>query len=277
MPTSKLEKIDIKVSEKFIEKFSKLYIKQRSDTKFDFKELDNDLLFKKHEFKGEEVEKIIKRDSVARDIKREAGEKPAIINDIYRSDLGELLLTYFFEDKLSEEERFVLPRKNITDRELATQPGRGLDAIGYREKGDKIELLIGEAKVSEQKKNPPDVVDYAKDSIYKTQLKFKNNLDLLRERLSDYARKLSDKDAAKVTLAIMLIETKRSEHFDLVFVCSLIRDTSNVIVPDDYGKFYTQQTDFDPYQVHFCVLNFDKEINETVELFYNKVHEICSK
>jgi hypothetical protein len=102
-----------------------------------------------------------------------------VLTDIYRSDLGELLLTYYFEEKLPQNERFIIPYKNIPNRELASQPGRGLDAIGYRLNKDRIQLLVGEGKVSFQQKNPPDVVDYNKDSIYHIQKKFKDNLELL--------------------------------------------------------------------------------------------------
>ena len=132
MATPKLTKEDIVVSDKFIIKFSEMYIKQRAETKFDYNSVDQSVLFKKHGFQSEILENIITRNSVGIDIKRESGEKRAVFTDIYRSDLGELLLTYFFEEKIPESERFKIPFKNITNRELASQPGRGLDAIGYR-------------------------------------------------------------------------------------------------------------------------------------------------
>lgn len=277
MPEPKFNIEKINVSEKFIQKFSEMYIKQRAEVRFDYKLLDQDLLFKNHGFTGEQLEKIITKNAVAKDLKREAGENPAIINDIYRSDLGELLLTYYFEERLPEVERFKIPKKNISNRELAGQPGRGLDAIGYREKDKKIELLIGEAKVSEHKKNPPDVVDYNRDSIYETQKKFKENKKLLISKLADHSRKLTGDDAVKVGLVILMMEFDKSENYDLVFGCSLIRDATCIKDPEDFGKFFTQKTDFDPYQVHFCILNFDKKISETIDLFYQKVQEICSK
>jgi len=278
MPMAKtnLTKEDISVSDKFICKFSEMYIRQRAETRFDYKSVDMGLLFKKHGFQSETLEKIITRNSVSADIVREAGEKPAIINDIYRSDLGELLLTYYFEEKIPEGERFKIPCKNITNRELASLPGRGLDAIGYREKDGRMELLVGEAKVSEQKKNPPDVVDYRKDSIYETQKKFKDSRDRLVQRLSDHCRKLSDHDASRLGLLILLMESDRKNDYDIVFGCSLVRDISCIRLNDDFGKFHTRKTDFEPHQVSFCIMNFDKNIGETVDLFYKKVQELCS-
>ncbi|WP_078128140.1 hypothetical protein [Leptospira alexanderi] len=275
MNKHKFTKKEIQVTDDFIQMMSELYIKHRSETRFDFREIDQNLLFLKHGFKAELLEEIITRNSVANDIKRDAGKQPAILNDIYRSDLGELLLTTYFEDLLPTGERFKIPSKNITNRELASQPGRGIDAIGYRERSDKIEVLISEAKVSSHKKNPPDVVDYNKDSIYETQKKFKENKEYLIGRLSDHCKKLSAEDASKLGLAILFMQYDKSDKFDLVFGCSLVRDISCIKINEDYGKLYTQRTDFDPYQISFCIMNFDKDIDKTVDLFYKKVQELC--
>ena len=70
---------------------------------------------------------------------------------------------------------FIIPIKNITFRERAELPGRGLDAIGYKRlSDDKVEILLGEQKVSADKKTPPPVVDTTKDSI----LKHKRNIKM---------------------------------------------------------------------------------------------------
>lgn len=272
----KFVKEDITVSDKFILKFSEMYIKQRSETRFAYNKIDDSLLFQKHGFDSTQLKKIIKQNSVAEDLIREAGNThKTVLTDIYRSDLGELLLTYYFEDKLPGEEKFIIPHKNITNRELAAQPGRGLDAVGYRIDNDRISLMVGEGKVSHQKKNPPQVVDYNNDSIFNTQTKFKNNRDLLVNRLSDYSRNLTDEAAEKIGLVLLLLDFGRESEFDLVFGCALIRDVSCVKINEDYGKFYTQQTDFDPHHITFCILNFDKGIAETIDLFYEKVQELC--
>lgn len=272
----KFVKEDITVSDKFILKFSEMYIKQRSETRFAYNKIDDSLLFQRHGFDSTQLKKIIKQNSVAEDLIREAGNThKTVLTDIYRSDLGELLLTYYFEDKLPGEEKFIIPHKNITNRELAAQPGRGLDAVGYRIDNDRISLMVGEGKVSHQKKNPPQVVDYNNDSIFNTQTKFKNNRDLLVNRLSDYSRNLTDEAAEKIGLVLLLLDFGRESEFDLVFGCALIRDVSCVKINEDYGKFYTQQTDFDPHHITFCILNFDKGIDETIDLFYEKVQELC--
>ncbi|MDN3584916.1 hypothetical protein [Mucilaginibacter flavus] len=272
----KFAKEDVSVSDKFIIKFSEMYIKQRSQTRFNYDTIDESLLFQKHGFDSTQLKKVITKNSVAQDLIREAGQiHKTVLTDIYRSDLGELLLTYYFEDKLPESERFIIPHKNITNRELAAQPGRGLDAVGYRIDNDRISLLVGEGKVSHQMKNPPDVVDYNKDSIYNTQTKFKNNKELLVNRLSDYSRNLTDEAAEKIGLVLLLLDFGKESEFDLVFGCSLLRDVSCVKVNEDYGKFYTQQTDFDPHHITFCIMSLDKNVKDTIDLFYDKVQELC--
>lgn len=269
-------KKDVEVNDEYITKLSKLYIKQRSETRFNYEDIDKSLLFKQHGFSSEKLEKIITRNSVPVDIKREMGENPAILGDIYRSDIGEMLLTSFFEKGLPPEEQFKIPHKNITNRELAKLPGRGMDAIGYREGTEKIAILLGEGKVSQQLKNPPDVVDYTKDSIYETQIKYKTNKQELISKLSDHCRKLSAEDAEKIGVAIMLIECGMEDKYNLVFGCSLIRDLNCVKINEDYGKLFTQKTDFDPHQISFCIFNFSQDIEETITQFYNKVQELCA-
>ena len=61
----------------------------------------------------EKLKQVIRKNAVAVDFKREQGLAPAILNDIYRSDLGELLMTYYFEEKIGEDKRFIIPLKNI--------------------------------------------------------------------------------------------------------------------------------------------------------------------
>ncbi len=277
MSRYQLKNFDVKVSDAFIEKFAQLYIKQRSCVYFDYASVDEAFLFDNHDFSGNDLRAIIKRNSVAIDIKREAGERPTIIRDIYRSDLGEMLLTYYFEEKLPVNERFRIPKKNITTRELANMPGRGLDAIGFRERDGKIDLFLGEAKVSSEGRNPPQVVDASDDSIYKTQKRYLDERSLLLQRLSDHCRRLTSQDAAKLGALMLLMDANKQDRFDIYFGCCLVRDTSCCKVNEDYGVFYTQQTDFEPYQLGFCLLSFDKQIADTVDLFYAKVQELCNR
>lgn len=275
----KFEKIDIPVIDSFIKKFAEKYLEQRSQTQFDYKSINEQTLFTNLGFGTNALKKIIERNATPIDKKREQGLTPSVLNDIYRSDLGELLMTYYFEEKLPEGERFIIPLKNITFRERAEFPGRGLDAIGYKIISDEqIEILLGEAKVSKDKKTPPPVVDTTEDSIFNTQVKHKNEVPVVIQRLSDYARRLHAKDAAIIGFAIICIEHSIIDKLGITYGCTLIRDHSCVNDSTDYGKMKSQKGDFEPGKVNFSILSFsDKSIEETVQLFYSKVQELISK
>ena len=156
---------NIRIFDRFIDKFANKYVEQRS-----MLQSPESLSSQDCGFEIDNLMKILKKNCIACDESREKGEQPSALRDIYRSDLGELLMTYYFEEKLEEKERFVIPLKNISFREKENMPGRGFDAIGYRKENDgRVSVLIGEAKVSNQKQNPPAVVDINNDSLYKSQ------------------------------------------------------------------------------------------------------------
>ncbi len=268
-------KYDLKVMDSFIDKFASKYIEQRCQTNTDISSLSNSQMFKTSGFDTSLLEGIITQNSVAHDFKREQGITPKVLQDIYRSDLGELLMTYYFEDKLDVNSRYVIPLKNITYRERDDMPGRGLDAIGYKVNDDQIDILLGEAKVSASEKSPPDVVHKTKDSIYETQKKYNDNLDIVVRRLSDYCRRLDTKDAEIIGLAILYIDSKKTEICSITFGCTLIRDFTCVDSENDFGKMKSNSEIFNPNEIHFSIMSFTaKEIEQTVQLFYEKVQEL---
>jgi hypothetical protein len=274
----KHEKIDIPVIDSFIKKFAEMYLKQRAQTQFEFSSINEQVLYKNLGFGTDALKQIITKNTIPIDKKREQELEPKVLNDIYRSDLGELLMTYYFEEKLPEGERFIIPLKNITFRERAELPGRGLDAIGYKKIGDtQVEILLGEAKVSADKKSPPPVVDSTKDSIYNSQLNHKNETPIVVQRLSDYARRLNAKDAEILGFAIISIEHQLTDNYNITYGCTLVRDHTCVNSETDYGKMKTNQSDFESGKVHFSILSFsDKTIKDTVDLFYKKVQELIA-
>ena len=267
-------KEDIKVFDAFIQKFAEMYLEQRSQTQFDYSDKE---LYDNLGFSPDFLKQIITKNVMPVDFKREQGLQPAILNDIYRSDLGELLMTYYFEEKLPEGERLVIPLKNITFRERAELPGRGLDAIGYKQSGGKVEILLGEAKVSADRNSPPSVVDSTDDSLYKAHLKHKNNTPLVIQRLCDYARRLNANDATIIGLAIISLEYNLTDKCSVTYGCTLIRDYTCVNEVSDFGKLKSNAADFEPGKVHFSILSFsNKSIEETVNLFYQKVQELIA-
>lgn len=158
---------NIEVFDAFIDKFEAKYVAQRSHINEEVLENAEKL---NCGLDTKELFRIIRANSTYVDPAREDGHTPTILRDIYRSDLGEILTTYYFEERLPEEKRFIIPLKNISTRERYDMPGRGFDALGYRiDKDGVINLLISEAKVSASLASPPEVVDISQDSIYKNQ------------------------------------------------------------------------------------------------------------
>lgn len=272
------DKIDVRVFDKFIEKFATRYIELR--TKMSSAISNESLTLAKSldcEFDVDNLLEIIKRNSTAKDFDREAGKQPEVLKDIYRSDLGELLTTYYFEEKVEENRRFMIPLKNITYRERYDMPGRGIDAIGYRMDKPKTNILIGEAKVSAQKSNPPSVVDANKDSIYQTQKTYHDNEEIVVQRLSDYVRRLSASSEHFIAIAGVVINMTKgnSDKYEITYGCGLVRDFNCVDESKDFGKMKSLVHEFKPGNVEFVIFSFtEKTIDETVELFYQKVKEL---
>ena len=270
----RFQEFKVKVFDKFIDKFAERYVQQRSS-------VDPEVLRKAAELDSgmnpDALMKIIRKNSCYVDSYREAGKRPPILNDIYRSDLGELLTTYYFEEKLPEGERYVIPLKNISSRELSKLPGRGFDAVGYLKEADgKYNLLLSEAKVSEQRRSPPSIVDTTDDSIYNTHKGHHDDMPMVLNLLSDYLRKQTSAESfTALACIVVLMDCGQTDKFKVTYGCGLVRDASCVNETSDFGKMKTNVYDFRPGDVDFAIFTFtEKTISETVDLFYQKVREI---
>lgn len=255
---------DIKVIDSFVDKFAERYINQRSA----LLSVDPAMLKAAEvldcNFDTSHLLKIIRENATFVDGKREKGEHNAPFRDIYRSDLGELLTTYYFEEKVAEENRFIIPLKNISDRERPDMPGKGFDAIGYRKEANgKVALLIGEAKVSNSKNNPPSVVDQAEDSIYHTHKKHHDDTPMVLQRLTDYVRRLGGEDMVVIGCLVCHMANKKTDNYTITYGCGLVRDYECVNKDKDYGKMQINEPEFTPGNVHFAIFSFtDKTIDE---------------
>lgn len=270
------KKIDVRVFDKFLDKFAEKYIEQR--TALSSSVIEEALKVSEGLGTGfdlSQIKSIVKQNAVYIDPIREKGDTPDPVNDIYRSDLGELLTTYYFEEKLDDGQRYIIPVKNISTRERYDMPGRGIDAIGYRIKEDgTYELLIAEAKVSGQKQNPPAVVDQTSDSIYKTHKKYHDNPDTLKQRLVEFSKNLDTKDVIAIMFFVISLENK-TNNCEITYGCGLVRDYTCVDETKDYGKMQSNANEFDPGNIHFAILSFTEEtIDSTIDLFYKKVQEL---
>lgn len=268
-------KHDVRVFDKFIDKFANKYIEQRSANKSpNPQEILQAAETLGSGFDLSQIKTIIQRNSVYVDPSREEGRTPSVVRDIYRSDFGELLTTYYFEEKLGETERYIIPAKNISTRERYDMPGRGIDAIGYRIKDDgKPELLIAEAKVSEQTTNPPAVVDATEDSIYKSLKHYHDTPSIIQQRLVEYLKHLSKTDM--LAILCFVIEIQNGGTPNITYGCGLVRDYTCVDESKDFGKMKSNAVEFTPGNIHFVIFSFtEKTIESTIDLFYERVREL---
>lgn len=271
----RFESKDVRVFDKFIDKFANKYVDQRTLIKPSELIQSTDC-----GFNTDHLLKIIKKNCVPYDEHREKGERPSALKDIYRSDFGELLMTYYYEEKIEDAEgRFIIPLKNISYRERADMPGRGFDALGYRqEESGIVNVLIGEAKVSNQKENPPAVVDKNDDSLYQSQKMHHDNTPMVLRTLSDYIRRLSGKHLSALGCVILSMEANNPDKYHITYGCALVRDETCVDTTKDFGKLKTNTDEFKPGDVDFIIFSLtEKTIDETVDLFYQKVQEIVKE
>ena len=137
------------------------------------------------------------------------------------------------------------------------------------------ELLIAEAKVSEQKQNPPSVVDKTEDSIYKTHKKYHDEVDTLKQRLVEFSKNLNGQDLIAILCVVVDIENKTNKY-TITYGCGLVRDYTCVDETKDFGKMKSNANEFEPGNIHFAILSFTEEtIDSTIDLFYKKVQELA--
>lgn len=274
MPNHEFKHIPITIDDNLIDLLARKYIEFRAGKPFDLSHLADDPRLKNLNFSTDLITDIIQKNTTPIRFK-----KP-IVRDIYRSDLGEMLMTLFFdhqENFLDPSETYVIPIKNIWDREHTDFPGRGLDLVGYKEADKKFSLLIGEAKVSAQLKNPPDVVDVNEDSIYNNQIGYVQDKKKLIRRLANYVKKLDAESRTKLSIILFALEGNLEDLCEIVYGCCLVRDSTCCKIDDDYGKMYTQKNEFEPNSVYFIVPSFNKSLEDTVDEFHKKVLEIIEE
>lgn len=273
----KFVKLDIEVNDDFIAKSVQRYLALRSESAIPGQ---TDIALASLESTGFNAE-AIKKVLIELSVPQTTGEGTL---DILRSDLGEMLAVNFFEHKLNrecpDEQNFIIPIKNISYRESADMPGRGSDAIGYRLLNDgRTSVLLAEAKVSSEKKNPPQVVHNSADSLYKTHIKFKKDRNLIARRLADYAKRLEASHATVIMASMINIlhQDQGANNTQLVFGSCLVRDKNCVDLEKDLGKVESDTSSFIPDHVHGVLLCFSKSIDETVGLFKTAIDQQLSK
>lgn len=164
--------------------------------------------------------------------------------DVVRSDFGEVLCYAVLEQLYGVK----LGYKSVRDRELIDSPGRGIDAIGI-EDGSVLTLVLGETKVSDDKKSPPGVVDAADDCLAKQhKAHIKENAHTAR-KLWNTARHIGDADLRDLHFAAaLLVELGAFDKIRIVG-CSLLVRPDDLCNTKDFGSFRKKPGDYAPSHI----------------------------
>lgn len=184
--------------------------------------------------------------------------------DVLRSDLGEVLLHYVGQ----EFGGFQYGYQSIRDRELRNLPGRSLDQIGVKmavgpSGQTTISLMLGEAKVSADKKVPPSVVDIKDDSLSKSHAKQLSDVTATAEKIWHAYRFCVDEDTQQLFgLAVTMFEQAHPQ-LTVHATSALVRPSSAGTV-EDFGSYRDNPDQFDGAIVNFYILRADSDDIEAI-------------
>jgi len=180
---------------------------------------------------------------------------------VVRSDFGEVLLYGLLE----QDHGTAIGYKSIRDRELTQQTGRGIDAVGIeQDAGGVLTLVLGEAKVSDEDRCPPRVVEGASDSLREQHRGHLADRKLTASKVLHSARMVTNEQLRdRLIAASLLLEEGRWDRLRVVACCLLVRSASR-FDRGDYGRFRTAPVDFSPAEIRFLVVRLDRGVDETV-------------
>jgi hypothetical protein len=169
--------------------------------------------------------------------------------DVLRSDLAEVLMGIIGADLGGYSYGY----RSIRDRESAAQPGRGIDQIGIRLADKTLHLMVGEAKLSNERRTPPKVVDDNDDSLSKTHRKKMQNRAELSERIDQAFRFCTDPETAALFAAARMV--LEAEHDCLVLhLTSVMVRPKSLASSTDFGSYADTPDQFSPGVVEFYIV-----------------------
>jgi hypothetical protein len=185
--------------------------------------------------------------------------------DVVRSDFGEVLCYAILEREYGVRFGY----KSVRDREIIDSPGRGIDAIGI-EDGPMLTIVLGETKVSDDKKSPPAVVDVNDDGLAKQhKAHLKENATTAR-KLWNTSRHVEDADLRDLYFAAaMLVEEGRFDKLKIVG-CSFLVRSKEVCTHKDFGSFKNKPVDYSPAHIRFLIVR----LPEAVEAIVGRWHDL---
>jgi hypothetical protein len=194
---------------------------------------------------------------------------------VVRSDLAEVLLGLVGE--LSYGTRYGY--RSVRDRELVSQPGRGIDQIGVELErapvpgGDppersRITLVLGEAKVSLQDACPPGVVDTGDDCLRAQHLGHLRDREATANKVWNASKHSRDEQTQLLLrIAAQLFKRNVDDGRLRVVVASLMVRPTGYATPEDFGTFHASADDFAPAEIRFHIFRLPVSVDAAVQEF----------
>ena len=188
--------------------------------------------------------------------------------DVVRSDIGETLAYILLEQNYGTQ----IGSKGVQNRELVQSVSRGIDVVGVENNGI-LTLVLGEAKVSNQDRNPPDVVDTNRDSISKTlRAHIKNHQETSR-KIWDVIRKCENPVIKDLLLAAAIYWDEKMWSFLRIICCGILVRPLNKYSTKDFGLLKGDPGLLSPAKVRFLIVCVNDDLDNFVSEFYRMVIE----
>lgn len=189
--------------------------------------------------------------------------------EVVRSDFGELLCYILLEKQYSTK----ICYKSIRNRELTQQTGRGIDVIGI-ESNEKLTLVLGEVKVSNESKSPPQIVNRGTECLESQQKSHIANRTITANKVIDRSRFIADRKLQNLFFrAAFSLEKADWDNLRLVSCCVLVRP-QNKYTAADFGGFRSKPANYAPAWIRFLIIRVPGEIDPIIEQWYNIIEQM---
>lgn len=186
--------------------------------------------------------------------------------DVIRSDFGEMIALLVAERLYGTKFTY----KSLRDRETVRLPGRGIDAVGIEDAKSGLRLVLGEVKVSDEQKSPPQVVDASKDSLQKQHRAHIKERKETCDKIFNLARHASDTAVRDLLFTAGLLFEQQSESLSLISYSVLVRPASLQTV-SDFGSFRKKPWDYTPSEIRFFILCTPDSITHAIDAWYSQI------
>ena len=221
------------------------------------------------------IRKFLAENNVPNPQKHQMPKTPWLSNT--RSKISECLA----KDILKMLDNVKFTSKIVLEEEDSDMPKRGLDNFGFMfdEKDGKC-LLSGivscEVKASDSKKSPPDVVDYAKDSMFNSLKSVADIDERLKKAIAKALVRLTDTEYFEL-VANLAFDLQCGDNLDIIkskmLLIPFLLRKKECYTEKDYGKFTNHVDEFGKTTVKYYIVTLNYDINKFAEEIYEKLRE----